>query len=78
MKLTPIASNMTEVEAGDYLILFSHSTPVAARYEGYDAFWYYRTGKDWSSATTRHINKWLNGACAVEKPQEWFDGLKIS
>ena len=55
MKLNPIASNMTEVEIGDTLVLFSYKTPVACRMGGH----FYRTEKHWSVTTSRHINKWF-------------------
>ena len=72
MKLTPIASNMTEVDMGDVVVMFSYSTPVAALVKG-DG--YYRTEKKWSMTTSRHINKWLNGIKASEAPQDFFDNL---
>ena len=28
--------------------------------------------------TSRHINRWLDGVTADEKPQEFFDNLTIS
>jgi len=37
MQLTPIASNMTEVETSEARILFSYRTPVAATYSGRDS-----------------------------------------
>ena len=56
MQLTPIASNMTEVETSEARILFSYRTPVAAYVFG-DGF--VRTEKWWSVTTSRHINKWI-------------------
>ena len=72
MKLNPIARNMTEVRFGDNTMLFSYKTPVAVciRGEGW-----YRTEKKWSVTTSRHINKWLAGINATERPQSFFDGL---
>ena len=73
----------TEVGFSHATILFSYSTPVAARWKGN----YYRTSFKHSPTTTRHINRWIlacrlgihqSGKCsreAREKPQEWFDGL---
>ena len=73
MKLNPIASNMTELELpSGVTVLFSYKTPVAAQLE--DGF-YVRTDRRWSVTTSRHINKWLAGARAEEKPQSYFDGL---
>ena len=56
MKLTPIASNMTEVETSEARILFSYRTPVAAYVFGEG---FVRTEKWYSVTTTRHINKWI-------------------
>ena len=56
MQLTPIASNMTEVETSEARILFSYRTPVAAYVFGRG---YVRTEKWWSVTTSRHINKWI-------------------
>jgi len=75
MKLTPIASNMTQIESGPVTVLFSYKTPVAAHIEGQG---YYRTEHKWSSTTSRHINKWLiaNGARDPKTvPQPFFDTL---
>ena len=67
MQLTPIASNMTEVETSDARVLFSYSTPVAAYIYGEG---FVRTEKWYSVTTSRHINKWLDGSQAKEVPQE--------
>ena len=56
MQLTPIASNMTEVETSEARILFSYRTPVAAYVFGEG---FVRTEKWWSVTTSRHINKWI-------------------
>ncbi len=72
MKLKKVGSNMTEISAGDMTVLFSYDTPVACNIAG-DGW--YRTEKKWSKTTSRHINKWLNGITAAEKPQEFFDKL---
>ena len=56
MQLTPIASNMTEVETKEARILFSYKTPVAAYVFGRG---YVKTDKFWSVTTSRHINKWI-------------------
>jgi len=73
MKLNPIAANMNEVKTDGFTILFSYKTPVAC--VDHSSEWFYRTSKKWSNTTTRHINKWLNGIKAIEKPQEYFDSL---
>ncbi len=74
MNLTPLASNMTEIDLGNgNKVLFSYRTPVAY-IEGVTA---YRTEYKWSATTTRHINKWLGMNPQVfgaqYKPQEFFD-----
>jgi len=71
LQVQPLASNMTLLQTPSALVLFSYSTPVAV----YDKSKhdYYRTAKYWSKTTTRHINKWLDGVQAQEKPQEFFD-----
>ena len=81
MLLTPIASNMTEIETDDARILFSYRTPVAAFVFGEG---FVRTDKYWSVTTSRHINKWIymdmptSGYVAVtteEVPQTYLDNL---
>ena len=56
MQLTPLASNMTEVETDLGRVLFSYRTPVAAYEFGRG---YVKTEKWYSVTTTRHINKWI-------------------
>lgn len=80
MKLTPLKSNMTEVEIGDKTILFSYKTPVAYHQAGVG---YAKTNKYWSVTTSKHINQWLkmNGFDASrgdglrEVEQEELDNL---
>ena len=74
MQLTPIASNMTEVETSEARILFSYRTPVAAYVYGTG---YVRTEKYWSVTTSRHINKWIGGKDVTvrEVTQTYLDGL---
>ena len=64
MQLTPIASNMTEVETSEARILFSYRTPVAAYVFGEG---FVRTEKWWSVTTSRHINKWIGKDVAVKE-----------
>jgi hypothetical protein len=75
MNLTPLQANMTQLDLGAMRVLFSYRTPVAcfSNEAGHDE--YYKTAKRWSNTTTRHINKWLAGAQATERPQEFFDNL---
>ena len=72
MQLTPIASNMTEIETDDARILFSYRTPVAAYVFGVG---YVKTDKWWSVTTSRHINKWIDGVPAKEVAQTYLDNL---
>jgi len=77
MQLTPIASNMTEVETSEARILFSYRTPVAAYIYGEG---FVKTEKFWSVTTSRHINKWLKDGHddlpeCKEIPQARLDSL---
>ena len=72
MQLTPIASNMTEVETSKARVLFSYRTPVAAYVFGRG---YVKTEKWYSVTTTRHINKWLDGGTAEKVAQTYLDKL---
>ena len=72
MQLTPIASNMTEVETSEARILFSYRTPVAAYVFGEG---FVKTDKWWSVTTSRHINKWLDGGTPKEVAQTYLDKL---
>ena len=66
-----IASNMYIAQKYGTVLLYSYETPVA----GEDHNGKFRTDKHYSSTTTRHINKWLDGVLAKEQPQEYFDSL---
>ncbi len=75
MKLKPIASNMNELEVGDFTILVSYETPVAYHEAGKGFF---RTSKKWSNTTSRHINKWLalrGSGYAAEVEQDVLNNL---
>ena len=72
MQLTPIASNMTEVETSKARVLFSYRTPVAAYVYGEG---YVRTEKWWSVTTSRHINKWIGNCTTKEVSQTYLDNL---
>ena len=54
MQLTPLASNMTEVETDLGRVLFSYRTPVAAYVYGEMGGHFVRTEKWWSVTTSRH------------------------
>ena len=73
MQLTPIAANQTQLNLNDGTqVFFSYKTPVAAYcpLRGY-----IRTATKWSTTTTRHINKWLEGVNAETVDQEILDNL---
>lgn len=55
-----IGSNQIEIRHGDNVYLVSYKTPVAAYVKGV----FYRTSTKWSVTTSKHINKWLDGATA--------------
>ena len=71
MQLTPIASNMTEVETKEARILFSYRTPVAAYIFGEG---FAKTEQFFSVTTSRHINKW-SAKEGKEIPQSRLDSL---
>jgi hypothetical protein len=72
MKIKPIKNNLTEFTFNpNYQILVSYETPVAAYIDGV----YYKTAKNWSKTTNRHLSFWLGGVGAVEKEQGFFDDL---
>ena len=71
MQLTPIGSNMTEVETADARILFSYRTPVAAYVFGEG---YVKTSTWYSTTTSRHINK-LGAKEGKEVDQKFLDNL---
>ena len=73
MQLTPIAANQTQLNLNDGTeVFFSYKTPVAAKLPNYD---YIRTATKWSTTTTRHINKWLEGVNAQTVDQSILDNL---
>ena len=70
MFLKSIGNNQTQIDYEDGTsVLFSYSTPVAALTDD----GYYVTAKKWSVTTSRHINKWVDGAAYKEQPQEFFN-----
>ena len=72
MKLNNLGNNQAELSINSVgTVLFSYNTPVAVRTpEGI-----FKTSKKWSNTTSKHINTWLDGAEAEQKPQEFFDNL---
>jgi hypothetical protein len=73
MKLQPLGANQTTITTNTGMtILFSYETPVACIVNG-KAF---KTDKQWSRTTSKHINKWLECYDWVDiKPQSMFDNL---
>ena len=72
MQLTPLASNMTEVETDLGRVLFSYRTPVAAYVYGEMGGQFVRTKKWWGVTTSRHINKWLPENGTVEEVEQTY------
>ena len=71
MRLSPIGSNMTEVETDNARVLFSYRTPVAAYIFGKG---FVKTSTWYSTTTSRHINKW-GARDAKEVDQKILDAL---
>ena len=73
--LRNLGANKTQLTFDNGLQLFySYATPVAS-YSPITCE-YYRTEKRYSNTTTKHINQWLEGCEAIEKPQSYFDNLE--
>lgn len=73
MIVQQIGSNQTEVQLADGTeILFSYTTPVAARVSGRG---WIRTEQKWSSTTTKHVNAWFRkhrgGSDGVPTVPQW-------
>jgi hypothetical protein len=76
MRVNNIGNNETEVIFNEALIdrtkeaifFFSYGTPVAAKV-GHK---YYKTEEKFSTTTSRHMNKWLEGVQCEVQPQSWF------
>lgn len=75
MKIKPIAANQTVLDRGFAQIFFSYETPVAAILPSGSII---RSNVKYSATTTKHINKWLNGAEAQLVPQNTIDNLLTS
>ena len=70
MKITQIGKqNARIVESRGCRVLYSYSTPVAL--ESPDGK-YYRTDQQWSTTTSKHINKFVSGD-VVRVPQSVMD-----
>ena len=64
-----IGSNQIEIRHGENVFLVSYKTPVAAFVKGK----FYRSATKFSRTTSKHINKWLDGATATEVPQDQIE-----
>ena len=72
LKIQNLGANKLEIyfDKSNLILFQSYETIVAARLEDLE---YVRTSTKWSRTTTRHINKWLEGVEAQERPQSFFD-----
>ena len=77
MELKQLGPNMTELRFTDHLILFSYETPVA----GWHDCLLFKTKENYSSTTTKHINKYFRDQWGVnplsvdEVSQDYIDSL---
>jgi predicted NAD-dependent protein-ADP-ribosyltransferase YbiA (DUF1768 family) len=69
--LKNLGNNKVEISKGSTTVFYSYNTPVAANINGK----YYRTAEHYSVTTSKHINQWLDGVMAEEKPQKFFNNL---
>ena len=67
MQVQNIGSNMIQVVKNNGTFLVSYSTVVAAQLSPGG---FVRTSKKWSVTTSKHINKWLEGAKAGDIDQK--------
>ena len=74
MKIKTIGSNMTELQLNGVSIMFSYETPVA----GWDDEGAFKTATHYSATTTRHINKYLDGAPARSVEQSYINSIATS
>jgi len=73
MRAQSTGKNTTIVHVANIVILVSYDTPVA--YFNTATGKHFITAEKHSATTTRHINKWLDGAEAETKPQSEFNTL---
>jgi hypothetical protein len=72
LRATSIGSNQLEIQHGENLYLVSYQTPVAVYIKNAG---YFRTTTKFSRTTSKHINKWLNGATAGDIPQNVLEDM---
>ena len=70
MKLRNIGPNETEINTGDRSVLYSYNTPVVVQVHGVG---YFRTATRHSVTTSRHINRYLDGAAFTTVTQEQIE-----
>lgn len=73
MKIEKVSTNVTKVFLPEWTVLFSYNTPVAAMEISTGK--YYRTSEFHSVTTSKHINQWLGGRLAEDRPQKFFDQI---
>ena len=68
MKIKSLGKNITLVSTDKAIVLVSYETPVAAYIRGNEATGtqprYVRTSKFYSTTTSKHINRYLDGVTA--------------
>lgn len=73
MKLNKLGPNQTEITtANGTVVFFSYNTPVAANLSNGG---FIRTENKYSTTTSKHINKWLEGRSAEVVSQETLNNL---
>jgi hypothetical protein len=72
MRLIKLGNNESELDLGFCQVFFSYQTPVAARLTGGALV---KTSEKYSSTTTKHINKWLDGCQALERDQDFLNDI---
>lgn len=70
MRLRNIGPNQTEINTGERSVLYSYHTPVVVQVHGVG---YFRTSTRHSVTTSRHINRYLDGASFTTVTQEQID-----
>jgi hypothetical protein len=79
MRLRNIGPNQTEITTGNRSVLYSYDTPVVVQVHGVG---YFRTIKNHSATTSKHINRYLDGATytgvSQAKIDSFADGGKIT
>ena len=73
MKIKPIGSNQTVMETETGEILFSYSTPVAARLAGRGLI---KTRKFHSTTTSKHINSWIKSHTGIDTCEALIELVK--